>query len=85
MRIRIPTYHGNANPDSDPDFFDADPDFYLMRIWMRIQITKMMRIHADPDPKHWDKHRKKLRYKIKGRTEQRQYHGKKLRRLEKCL
>jgi hypothetical protein len=28
-----------------------------MRIWMRIQFTKMMRIHADPDadpdPQHW--------------------------------
>jgi hypothetical protein len=24
---------------------------------------------ADPDPKHWDKHRKKLRYKINGRSE----------------
>jgi hypothetical protein len=33
--------------------FDADPDFYLMRI--RIQVTKMMRIHTDPDrdPRHW--------------------------------
>ncbi len=26
----------------------ANPDFYLMR--MRIQVTKMMRIYADPDP-----------------------------------
>ncbi len=34
--------------------FDADPDFYLMRmrIRMRIQVTKMMRIFADPDPQH---------------------------------
>jgi hypothetical protein len=31
--------------DADPD---ADPDFYLMR--MRIQVTKMMRIHVDLDP-----------------------------------
>ena len=36
--------------DADPDpayHFFADPDFYLMRIWMRIQVTKMMliRIH----------------------------------------
>jgi hypothetical protein len=35
-----PTYHFDADPD-------ADPDFYLMG--MRIQVTKMMRIHADPD------------------------------------
>jgi hypothetical protein len=35
--------------------FDADPDYYLMRmlIRMRFQITKMMRILADPDPQHW--------------------------------
>ncbi len=33
--------------------FDADPDpnFDMMR--MRIHATKMMRIHADPDPQHW--------------------------------
>jgi hypothetical protein len=31
-----PAYHFDADPD-------ADPDFYLMR--MRIQVTKMMRIH----------------------------------------
>ncbi len=33
--------------------FDADPDvdFYLMRI----QVTKIMRIHADPVPEHWMK------------------------------
>ncbi len=24
-------------------------DFYLMRIRMWVQVTKMMRIHADPD------------------------------------
>ncbi len=50
----------DADPDpvSDPSYhFDADPDldFYLM--WMRIrsgiQVTKMMRIPADPDPQHW--------------------------------
>jgi hypothetical protein len=36
--------------DLDPDFFTyADPDsvFYLML--MRIKVTKMMRIHQDPD------------------------------------
>jgi hypothetical protein len=51
-----PAYHLDADPDTDPD-----PDFYLMRIliWirMRIQVTKMMRMHpisdADPDPQHW--------------------------------
>ncbi len=34
---------------------DPDPDFYLMwmPIRMGIQVTKMMRIHADPDPQHW--------------------------------
>jgi hypothetical protein len=37
-------------PVPDPIYyFDADPDFYLMRIRMQIQVTKMMRIHADPD------------------------------------
>jgi hypothetical protein len=43
--------HFNADPDADPDPY---PDFYLMRIriWMRIQDTKMMRIHADLDPQH---------------------------------
>jgi hypothetical protein len=38
-------------PVPDPAYrFDADPDldFYLM--WMRIQVTKMMWIH--PDPQH---------------------------------
>jgi hypothetical protein len=34
-------YHYNADPD---------PDFYLMLI--RIQDTKMLRIHADPDQQH---------------------------------
>ncbi len=37
MRIRILIFQ-----------FDADPDFYLMR--MRIQVTKIMRIHVDLDP-----------------------------------
>jgi hypothetical protein len=38
------TYHpdaDHADPDADPDsgcLFDADPDFYSMRIWMRIRI-----------------------------------------------
>ncbi len=40
-----PAYYFDANPDAD---------FYLMRmrIRMRIQVTKIMRIHADPDPQH---------------------------------
>ncbi len=38
-------HHYDVDPDADPD---AYPDFYLMR--MRIQVTKMMRIHADTDP-----------------------------------
>ncbi len=36
-------------PDA-ADHFDADPDFYLMQ--MRIQVTKMVRIHADTDLQH---------------------------------
>jgi hypothetical protein len=45
-----PAYHFDADPDADPD-----PNFYLMwmRIWMRIKVTKMMRILADTDPQHW--------------------------------
>jgi hypothetical protein len=46
-----PAYHFDADPDVDPDpyfLFDAapDPDIYLMRvrIRMRIQVTKKMRI-----------------------------------------
>jgi hypothetical protein len=31
-------------------FIDANPDFYLMRMW--IQVTKMLLIIADPDPQH---------------------------------
>jgi hypothetical protein len=45
------TYRPDADPDSDfyadPDpNFDADPDLFLMRIRirMRVQVTKMMRI-----------------------------------------
>jgi hypothetical protein len=35
----------DADPVPDPaHHFDADPDFYLMR--MRIQVTKIMLIHA---------------------------------------
>ncbi len=41
--------------------FYGVPDFYLMRMWirMRIQVTKMMWIHADTDPDlqhcfHWN-------------------------------
>jgi hypothetical protein len=40
MRIRIQAIN-----------FDADPDADLIQ--MRIQVTKTMRILADPDPKHW--------------------------------
>jgi hypothetical protein len=29
-----------------------DPDIYLMRIRMWMQVTKMIWIHADPDPQH---------------------------------
>jgi hypothetical protein len=44
-----PAYHFDADPD--PVFY-ADPDFSLMQMLfrMRIQVTKMVRIHADPDP-----------------------------------
>jgi hypothetical protein len=35
----------DPDPVSDRAYhFDADPDFYLMQIRMRIQVTKMMRI-----------------------------------------
>jgi hypothetical protein len=62
----VDPYHIDTDPDADPDpayHFDADsdPDFNLMRMWtrMRIQATKMMRIHADPDtnpdPQHCQK------------------------------
>jgi hypothetical protein len=54
------TYHHDADPDPDAD---PDSDFYfiririrlftLMKIQIRIQGTKMMRIHADPDPQNW--------------------------------
>jgi hypothetical protein len=43
----------------DPAYhFDADPDFYLIRIRMQIQVTKMMQILADPDqdPEHFCNH-----------------------------
>jgi hypothetical protein len=33
-------YHVDADPNADPN-----PDFCLMRMWIRIQVTKMMRIH----------------------------------------
>ncbi len=29
-------------------YADPDPNFY----WMRMQVTKMMRILVDPDPQH---------------------------------
>jgi hypothetical protein len=36
--------HLQIDADPDPAYhFDVDPDFYLIR--MRIQVTKMMRIH----------------------------------------
>jgi hypothetical protein len=43
----VDSHHVDADPDwtNHPDA-DPDSDFYLMRI----QVTKMMRIHADPDP-----------------------------------
>jgi hypothetical protein len=42
----------DAEPDTDPAYhFDADPDFYLMRMLTR--VPKMKRIHVDPDPQHW--------------------------------
>jgi len=49
----------DMNPDSVPDpayhyYADPDSDFYLMRIRrMRIQVTKMIRIHADPYLQYW--------------------------------
>ncbi len=46
MRIRIRFRNQLIN-------FDADPDFYLMRIRMGIQVIKMMRIVADLAPQHW--------------------------------
>jgi hypothetical protein len=46
MRIRIRYRIQLINFDADPD-----TDFYLMR--MLIQVIKMMRILADPDPQHW--------------------------------
>ncbi len=49
----------DGDPELVPDsyyHFDADLDFYLMqmRIRMRIQVTKMLWIHADQDadPQH---------------------------------
>jgi hypothetical protein len=44
----------DEDPEPIPDpahHFDADPDFYLIQmvIRMRIQTTKMMRVHVDPD------------------------------------
>jgi hypothetical protein len=35
-----PAYNFDAHPDSDPDFY-----LMRMRIWMRIQVSKMMRIY----------------------------------------
>jgi hypothetical protein len=40
---RGPASFFDYHPDAD---LDADPAFYLMRI----QVTEIMRIHADPDP-----------------------------------
>ncbi len=42
-----------TDADPDPAYYfdpDADPDFYLMR--KRIQVTKMIRIQADPNPQY---------------------------------
>jgi hypothetical protein len=47
MRIRIRFRIQFINLDAD-----TNPDFYLMRIRLRIQVTKMMRKLADPDPQH---------------------------------
>jgi hypothetical protein len=46
----ILTCHLQTDADPVPDTAyhydaDADPDFYLMRIRMRVQVTKMIRIH----------------------------------------
>jgi hypothetical protein len=39
----------DSDPVPDPAYhFDADPNFYLMRI----QVIKMMQVLADPDPQH---------------------------------
>jgi hypothetical protein len=46
------TYYAVTVPD--PAHFDADPDpdFYFMRMQIRMwtQVTKMVRVYADPDP-----------------------------------
>jgi hypothetical protein len=41
-----PVYYFDADPDVDPDLAeqDADLDYYLMWMLIRIQVTKMMRI-----------------------------------------
>ncbi len=44
-----PTFRPDVDPGPDPDLAyhfnaDLDPDFYLMLIRMRIQVTKLMRI-----------------------------------------
>jgi|LakMenE01Jun11ns_1017448.scaffolds.fasta_scaffold9117418_2 hypothetical protein len=44
----------DADPVPDPAYhFDSDPEFYLMRIWMRIQVTKIMRIRIHNTVKVW--------------------------------
>jgi hypothetical protein len=43
-----PQIDADPDPVLDPAYhFDVDPDFYFMRIRMRIEVTKMMwiRIH----------------------------------------
>jgi hypothetical protein len=50
------TYQLDADPDVNPDsdfLSDADPEIYLM--WMRIQVSQIMQILADPDPQHRSK------------------------------
>jgi hypothetical protein len=41
--LRLPPFHFDANPYPDPAF--------TLRL-IRIKLPEMMRIHADPDPKH---------------------------------
>jgi len=54
MKLRVPQ-------DADPAYYfeadpapDLDPEFHLIWMWKRmgIKITKMMWMHADPDPQN---------------------------------
>jgi hypothetical protein len=52
-----PSFHSDADPDANPDptfHFDADldPTFHFDADRIRIQIPKMVRIHADPNRHH---------------------------------